>query len=318
MVDFIYKIKRVIIKAIIFALFFCTIDVVFGILLEHFYFQQKRKLTYALEQCNEDVLLFGSSRAQHHFNTKVIADSVGFSAYNLGSGGQNIFYHYAILKSILARYTPKLVVLTIETIDIYKTPAAWDKEKLSAFYPYYFRDKTVQEVVDFRSNYEHYKMFSNLYRYNSEIVSIMMLKMFYNDMEIAYQNGGYIPIPEEPHYKGAFSIAGEGFGQKIDTLKIEYINKFISLCKDNNVECILVITPWFANFADNYLFVDEVNELSLFYDTPFLNYINDKEFIRADYFKDKKHLNSKGANVFSSKFALDLKDFLHKTDLVDN
>jgi len=318
MFDFFYKVKGFIIKVVIFVLLFCIIDAVSGILLNHFFFQQKRKLTYGLEQCNEDVLLFGSSRTQHHLNSKIIADSIGLSVYNLGSGGQNIFYHYVILKSALARYVPKVVVLQIETIDIYKTPATWNEEKLSAFFPYYYRDENVQEVVNLRSNYERYKMLSNLYCYNSEIVSIGVLKIINNNTEMAYRNGGYIPISEEPHYKGTFSTVENEFGQEVDTLKLEYINKFISLCKDNNVECILVITPWFADFSDNYQFVNEVSKLSLTYNIPFLNYINDKEFMRADYFKDKKHLNSKGANVFSSKFASDIKCFLYKTNQVNN
>ena len=313
MFDFLHKIKGFILKAVIFVLLFCVIDAVSGVLIDHFYFQQNRKLTYALEQCDEDILLFGSSRTQHHFNTKIIADNSGVSVYNLGSGGQNIFYHYAILKSILARQTPQIIVLHIETIDIYITPATWDKEKLSVFYPYCKRNEQVHEIINLRSNYEPYKLFSNLYRYNSVLASIAMLKIFYNDTEVAFQNGGYVSIPEENLYKGTFSAVENEFVQEIDPLKIEYINKFISLCKTNNIECVLVISPWFADFSTNRDFVDTVRELSLSYSIPFLNYINDEEFMKADYFKDQKHLNGKGADIFSRKFVSDIKNFISVT-----
>ena len=86
---------------ILFLLIFFAIDSLFGIVFDKIFFVQKRKLTYAIEQSNESLLILGSSRAQHHYNSQILADSLGLSVYNAGVSGQNIYFHYALLKSVL-------------------------------------------------------------------------------------------------------------------------------------------------------------------------------------------------------------------------
>jgi hypothetical protein len=64
-------IKKILILLVIIALF----DLMIGFLLNYLYFRQKSGLfyraTYAIEKTNADVLVFGSSRANHHYVPEV-------------------------------------------------------------------------------------------------------------------------------------------------------------------------------------------------------------------------------------------------------
>ena len=107
---------RKFILSLLFGLFLVIIgDYAVGSALEYFYFKTSsgllQRTTFALEETEADILIFGSSRANHHYDTKIIEDASGLSAYNTGRDGNYIFFQNALLKSILKRYNPKQIIL---------------------------------------------------------------------------------------------------------------------------------------------------------------------------------------------------------------
>lgn len=119
-------------------IFTVLLDFAFGRLYEGLYFSEKSRQNdrriHSVLGTHEDILIFGSSRALHHYNPKIIEDSLGMSCYNVGSGGQNIYYHLALLEATLERYTPKIAILELMSIDFEITPPQWDTEKLGHCY----------------------------------------------------------------------------------------------------------------------------------------------------------------------------------------
>ena len=111
-----------------------------GWLYETAYFSETSRkndrLIHSVLGTNEDILIFGSSRALHHYNPEIIEDSLGMTCYNVGSGGQNIYFHLALLESTLERYTPEIVILELMYIDFEVTPQQWDTEKLGTLLPF--------------------------------------------------------------------------------------------------------------------------------------------------------------------------------------
>src|SRR5688572_26843702 len=87
-------------------------DFAIGNILRIFYFRQASgvtsRITYAMEKSKAPGLIFGSSRASHHFVSDSLSASLRIPFYNAGKDGQSIFYHYAMLKVILNRYTPDI------------------------------------------------------------------------------------------------------------------------------------------------------------------------------------------------------------------
>lgn len=64
------------------------------------------------DEVDANILIFGSSRAAHHYVPSILSDSLDMSCYNCGMDGNGIIYGYGKLKTITARYYPKIVILT--------------------------------------------------------------------------------------------------------------------------------------------------------------------------------------------------------------
>ena len=90
-------------------------DFVLGNTLKHLYFKVSsglfQRTTFSIEENEAEVLIFGTSRANHHYDVKFIEQLTGLTAYNTGRDGNYIFYQTALLKSVLKRYRPKQVIL---------------------------------------------------------------------------------------------------------------------------------------------------------------------------------------------------------------
>ena len=95
-----------------------------------------------------DIALMGASETQNQYITRIIADSLAMSAYNYGCGGQNIYFHYALLNMMVnhAPQKPKYIILDLQGIAFYDTPG-WNTEKINALHPLYCQDDTLKSIV---------------------------------------------------------------------------------------------------------------------------------------------------------------------------
>ena len=71
------------------------------------------KIRYTIDSTWQDVLIFGSSRAQHHYIPDTITSLTGLSTYNCGIGGQGLAFSFIQIHETLKRYKPKLIVLDL-------------------------------------------------------------------------------------------------------------------------------------------------------------------------------------------------------------
>lgn len=232
--------------------FTVVMDFAFGKLYEGLYFseesRQNDRLIHSVLGTHEDILIFGSSRALHHYNPKVIEDSLGMSCYNVGAGGQNIYYHLALLKSTLEHYTPKIVILELMSIDFEITPSQWDKEKLGTLLPFYHKSEAAKVAVLRRGNFEQFKNISQIYGFNSLQYNIMRNNFCPTNNDIQ----GFVPIlgrvwnrsiESKPCTLGAF-----------DDSKISALNEFINTCIKNNIKGFVFISPIFVDNLGNSCF----------------------------------------------------------------
>ena len=68
---------------------------------------------YIADAINEDLLVFGASRAIHHYDTRILSDSLQMTCYNCGDDGMGIMVHLPRFKKIIQRYCPKVVVYEV-------------------------------------------------------------------------------------------------------------------------------------------------------------------------------------------------------------
>lgn len=260
------------------------------------------KLRYLHHDIHEDVVLIGASRCHHHYLPSVLSDSLGVSVYNAGVGGSdNVFSHYIVLCHILQRYTPKTVCLELMPTDYSRQQ---DPFSVLGFYaPLFGCSEAADSVYRLAGKHWRYQL-SHLYRYNakasSNIVGLVLDRQKEND-------NGYIPLPKPNRFPNDPAI--EETRHDVDSLKIEYLERFIRLCQNRQIKLVFTVSPKYTRVSPDHYKV--LNDIAQKHNIPFLDYHTKGLYLdHPDYFKDGSHLWDEGARAYSSVFATDLKRVL--------
>ena len=219
---------------------------------------------------------------------------MGLSYYNAGRDGCSIFYHYAVLKSVLKRYTPKIIILDISR-DFEKSQASYDR--LSILLPYYKNHPEMRTIIEMKSPYEKFKLVSKIYPYNSLLFSIIAGNSALNKNRYT-ENDGYVPLTKI--WNGKLSVINEPVNYKVDSTKIVIYESFIEDCLKAGVRLYVVSSPDFVkyNYQEKSNIVAE--QYAKKHNIRFLNYSNKEVFLNnSKYFADGSHLNDYGAKIFS-------------------
>ncbi len=282
----------------LFVLIVFILDYSLGRLMEHYYFQidaltPEQHTTYSVEHADADVMVFGSSRAQHHYDPEAFA---GFTSsfYNTGKDGQGIFYSWAILKSLLNRSTsPKIIVLDINPNEFDKNQDSYDR--LSELLPYYHEHDEIREIVNLKSRFEKYKAVSNLYRYNSKVLTIIKDNLSPTDDDM---KNGFEPIEASNVNLQLTEVDDK---EIVDSLEIEAFIGFLKDAKEASHEVYVFVSPVYRHYQNGTTTSLRITEaICGELDVPFFTYHQDSLFLESPfYFSDPTHLNERGARVYS-------------------
>ncbi len=288
-------------KLVVFLIIVKILDILVGQTLRHFYFTQTSGLeyrtTYSMEKTTADMLVLGSSRANHHYPPEVFEKRFHTSFYNAGRDGEYIFYHYAVLKSILTRYTPKVIFLDIRNAEFIAGKDKYDR--LSSLLPYYKTHKEIRPIVELKSPYERLKLLSSIYPFNSALFTIAIGNTELNKKrDEDFQ--GYIPLSRK--WKEPIQQNAGGINDAIDTIQVNTYRAFIADCLTRKIKLFVICSPYFINFinADSSLLIAKT--IALQHHVEFLDYSKDTSFTNhPELFDDPSHLNSNGAEIFANK-----------------
>lgn len=289
--------RKFLFKLSLFLILFFLIDLILGHIYEPLYFKVKSgtifNTVYGIQDSHEEILIVGASEVKHSIISKQIEDSLGLTCYNLGFDGNNIYYQFAMLREILDRYTPSIVVIST-------TITAEDESTITSLFPFHKKYKRIRETIFEIAPVEKYKLISNAYAYNSVILDIIQ-----GHTSPEPQTNGYKPL-----YSEKYNIAPETreFSIHSSPRTLEYFDKFLKLAVSSGCKVVVVNTPrcWYNSAHDH---PSKIKELISHNQVLFLDYENDTSFLyHNDIFYDGVHLNHKGAEVFTSRFISDLKD----------
>ena len=289
--------KKIILNLIIVIITIFILDFSIGRTLRHFYFKESSGLhyrtTYSMEQTKADVLIFGASRANHHYVPEIFEDSLKLSYYNTGRDGNGIFYQLAILKSVLKRYTPKIIILdfvgTFEKDKMYY-------DRLSSLLPYYKDHEEIREIVELKSPYERIKLLSEIYPFNSQILTIGVGNLEMNKNRKT-DNKGYVPLYEEWQYNlESYDVIRTKI---LDENQINAFKEFIELTKKSESELFVIYSPIYTKLHKDQSMA-KCEKICTKEKIPFWNYSMDTLFLNnKKFFQDPDHLNHSGALEFS-------------------
>ena len=254
---------------------------------------QASRITYAIDKSDEDILIFGSSKANHHYVPDVFEQKLKASCYNAGIDGQSILYHYAVLHNILKRYTPKYIILDLHVDEFNDYEISYTS--LSVLLPYYNSHPSVREIVNLRGPYEKYKTVSNLYLYNSLSSTIFKNNFITKKDEIIK---GYYPLSrvmKKPLEKDIDRTTD------IDTAKVEYFKKFVNEARAAGSEVFVFVSPVFRIRENGSQTVNIAKAFCEQQNILLQDFSQSPVFLKSEYFDDASHLNDGGAVIYSRK-----------------
>lgn len=248
------------------------------------------RINYICNQTNEELLVFGSSRADHHYNPKILMDSLGVTCYNCGEEGNGIILNYGRFLMILQRYRPKMIIYDIATgFDLLVN----DNHKyIGTLKPYYERD-SIKQIFLTVDNTERWKMMSQLYRYNSSFLTIIADR-FHPISSMGFQ--GFKPLEGQMDKMKISKVDEMPKEYQVDSLKIDFLNKFID--KSEGIKLVFVESPlWYGM---DTLLLAPIREICTQRNIPLIDFSNNPKYVGNNkYFKDGSHLNARGADEFT-------------------
>jgi len=291
---------RVLIKLVLLFGIVFVVDFSIGHLLRYLYFSQQSgnlyRTTYSLEKTKSNLLIFGSSTANHEYSPRIFEDRLHITSYNTGRDGTSIFYQYAILKGVLKRYSPKMIVLNFDLEEFKKSPASYDR--ISSLLPYYKTHPEIRSIINMKSPEERIKLCSRIYPFNSMLFTILVGNTDFNK-ERRKDFQGFVPLQKMLNKELDSGYYPE---YELDSNKIKIYRSFIHDCINANVKLYVVCSPFYnklEKFPNSIILGQKIAHEN---NIRFFNFLNDTSIINyPSYFADRNHLNYKGAAIFSNK-----------------
>ena len=280
--------------------FLVTMDFIFGSALETLYFKQRNgelyRITYSMDKTKEDILVFGSSRAEHHYHPDIFRERLNMSFFNTGLEGEHIPFHYALLRGTLKHYTPKVVILDFVAGEFKYNKEAY--EKISNLLPYYRSHPAIRDIVQLRGPFEKIKLMSHIYPYNSEEIEI--LQGFFTSRKLSHQEEtGYFPINKQETESERNIVYADSY--PVDSTKINLYKSFLSDCKKAGTELFVICSPYYLDAKNEEYSIRIAKKIAKEYNVDFLDFSNGLQlFKNKAYFSDPYHLNDLGARVYSN------------------
>lgn len=298
--------KKFLFGTVSFLLIAVIIDIACGQIFAYFVNHAKGgdngRNNYICNKVEEDILVFGSSRAIHHYNPIILSDSLGMSCYNCGQDGNGIILNYGRMQLIWQRYRPKIVIYDV--IPGFDLLSGEDNHKYLGWLKAYCDKPGIPEIFQSVDATEKYKMLSQMYRYNSKYLQII---------------ADYIHPMQSDGIKGFRPLEGEMDTMMVsksnkqektvylfDSLKISYFNKMLD--EAGSTRFIFVVSPSWGpiDHASLKPIIDICHKRSI----PFLDFSDSLKYIhQRKYFKDGSHLNAVGADEFTRDLVKSLKTF---------
>lgn len=297
--------KKFLVKILLFFLCVAVLDCLFGIAMQYMNDRPKgggsKSRYYVCKESYEDVLIFGSSRAKHHYVPDVIEDTLGMTCYNAGEDGNGIILSYGFLKMISTRYLPKLIIYDVTGFDMYEDD---NFKYLDILKPFYY-EPGIDSLFWKVEPKTRVMMLSNLYRYNTTCLRV--IGNFVHPM-VNYPKG-YSALHRTMEYEPEITFKKAG---TVDSVKLGFFEKFLKCANERGISMVCCVSPSYKPQIDTAYYAP-VKELCDRYNIVFLDDMSDSEISsNKEYFQDSRHLNDTGARLFTSKLAKFIKS-LHNS-----
>ena len=266
------------------------------------YSGQAALLGYNLEGLKTDILIVGSSTASCHYIPSILRDSINvllnttYNAFNAGVYYQQPPYSYCVLKSIMERKVPSIVILDVQPQSLGEdvNPAG-----LKPLRPYYSINNNVKEILDYNESfYNRICLKSGLFRFNTEIVKL--IASFRNPVG----DDGFFPKEGElDHY----DMEHESDTNELNPVFVSEFERTLEMANDNDIQLFVVLSPRLSYPDKNSKSYNKIYELCEKHKIEVLDYTSNDDLLNCHLFCDKIHLNPTGADMLTRQLFNDMK-----------
>lgn len=309
-----HNFKKIVLSSLL--LMFFVIGLLFGFMAPYFYGNyynyQDNEIRKSLSG-KLDTLIIGSSHALRAFKPNVINDKLGWNSYNMASPLMSMYGRYTLLRKEVERNPIKNVIIEVSynamTIDRTSLGLEGDIYVLGRLDN--FKERINFITNDFNKD-DYSKIFSDTLQRSANSWKHMILG--YNKETLVNQYG-YLPVPKND-LSFSFEVAKKINNSKYYTTEflkenLNYLDKIMILCKENNIKVIMVVTPIsdlsILEYVNHEEIFSQYIDLAKKYNIEYYDFNLDKkrlELYPEDLaFYDYTHLSDDGAEVFSNRFA---------------
>lgn len=196
------------------------------------------------DKTDYDVMFFGASHTQNGVYPMQLWKDYGITSYNMGGPDSSIPTSYYTLKLALKYHKPKVAVLDVIFAD--KKEVSWDYSVAHHYLDAFPISRTKAEAVDclFPDSKTKLEMLFPYYVYHGgwKDVDGEALKKTFSTTHWPTFGAEYeslITVPDVPFEAVSqdWGLGGE------ETTGTEYLRKFVELCRENDIEPMLVFLP---------------------------------------------------------------------------
>jgi len=270
------------------------------------YFFEKEPLgdaaafSHAIENPQEDILIYGSSRALHTYDPHVFQETTGLSCFNCGRNASTIIYHSAIVSSALHQpdHKPKAIILDLTPKELsWRSGEDGNDILASMILPYVEKNKQFEAMAKDLFPKELMKAkVSKLYPYNSMILSIIRNYSKKGNDNIQ----GYQPLPGS---KVEATPPAMPMNAEIDEYAKDKFEYFIKSVTEQHIPLFVIISPIYLQPFPETKSEQVSRQVLAKYNVPLWDYKFDTAYVKQSLFYDNVHMNTKGATMFSQMIA---------------
>ncbi|KFF04818.1 hypothetical protein [Flavobacterium reichenbachii] len=266
-------------------------------------------------KANCDIAIYGSSRAWVHIDPKIISDSLTRTAYNFGNDGHTFDLQYLRhLEFLKYNKKPATIILSVDIFSLQKVGGLYEADQ---YLPYMLWNDNYLKYTKSYNYYTNLEYYIPMIRYIGKIdVLKTSIQYLINGIPVNnYRHNGFLGMDRVWNTDfDKVKSKQKTYRVKLNKQHIQLLETFIKECKELEINLILVYTPEYKEgqdfVANRKEVIDVYNKFSKKYNLKFYDYSNDEICLDKTLFYNASHLNSKGAEMFTKKFASVLKSII--------
>lgn len=255
------------------------------------------------EKTCPDVIFLGSSTVYSAVSPPVLYQNYGITSYVLASSSQTSWDSYYVLKEALKKGTPKMVVLDIGFMNQVEDYAEEVSNRKLFDYMRFSKNKidAIKAAKAPEENLWDYML--PVLRYHERYKDLSKEDFIYAFYKPGVTNNGYIINLNTSDYLEETAVTLDTAADyKLNARNADYLQKIISLCKDNGINIMLVKTPSYnAKWGNG--FEGDINAFAALNGINYINFDLYSDKLNLDYMTDSPdnggHLNLLGAEKYS-------------------